>query len=131
MKTPRQLVKQALESLLRTEALDVETAACFFSPQYQQHVDGRILNYAEFLAHLAYLKSQVQQMHLQILALASHGNTVMTHHRVDVTRYQGAVARFEVLARFECIEGSIVSCYEHSRLCEGEAQYRDLGSATH
>ena len=129
MKTPCQLVQQALSQLLRPEALDADTAAQFFSPQYQQHVDGRTLNYVEFLAHLDYLKSQVQQMHLQILAIASNGNTVMTHHRVDVTRHQGTTARLEVLARFECIEGRIISCYEHSRLCDGDTQDRYLGSA--
>ncbi|SQI32655.1 Uncharacterised protein [Serratia plymuthica] len=44
-----------------------------FSEDYRQQVDGKVLDYAQFMQHMALLKQLTRSMALEIIAVAGQG----------------------------------------------------------
>ncbi|ROP60052.1 SnoaL-like protein [Enterobacter sp. BIGb0383] len=126
MNTNRRTVLEAL-AIISEPAHSPERIASWFDPDYQQQVDGHVLNYAQFLIHMATLKTLTRRMTIDVKAIADNGDTVLTHHQVNVTKQDGQTSRIEVLAHFQCREGRIVRCDELTRLLTGDPADADLG----
>ncbi|ARU93337.1 nuclear transport factor 2 family protein [Tatumella citrea] len=128
MNNPLKLVSQALETVITRPGHDESALLQFFSPEYQQCVDGKILNYQQFVSHLQRLKHHSRQMKLQIIASAESSQNVFTRHQVIVTQANGQVSEFEVMAHFELRDDRIYRCHELTRQTAGPQESRDLGS---
>ncbi|MEC5317759.1 nuclear transport factor 2 family protein [Brenneria populi subsp. brevivirga] len=102
--------------------------AAFFDAEYEQWVDGNRLCYNDFLHHMALLKQVTRSMSLTILAAAAQGDDVLTHHRVDVEKRDGARSAIEVFAHFTLRNQRIYRCSELTRLVDGAGDDADLGS---
>lgn len=100
----------------------------FFSPDYQQVVDGQALDFAGFVDHMAKLKHLTHAINLTVVAIARQNNEVLTHHLVAVSKKDGSQAHIEVFAHFTLENGLITYCEELTRLVQGTAQDSLLGS---
>lgn len=126
--SPMQLISETLKRLGRLHALALEEFGAAFAADYRQCVDGVELDRAGFLRHLEALRAATRYLEVRILAAASEGGQVFTHHLVEVEKTDGLRARVEVLARFQVADGLIRRCDELTRLLAGSAADRDLGS---
>ncbi|WBU49909.1 nuclear transport factor 2 family protein [Kosakonia pseudosacchari] len=100
----------------------------FFSPDYQQIVDGQTLDFTGFVEHMARLKHLTHAIDVTVVAIAGQNNNVLTHHRVAVSKKDGTQAHIDVFAHFTLENGLITRCEELTRLVQGTAQDRSLGS---
>ena len=126
MNNNRRTVLEAL-AIISEPAHSPERIASWFAPDYQQQVDGQVLDYAQFLIHMATLKTHTRRMTIDVKAIADNGDRVLTHHQVSVTKPDGKTSLIEVLAHFQCREGRIVRCDELTRLLTGDPADADLG----
>ncbi|NUL36954.1 nuclear transport factor 2 family protein [Kosakonia sacchari] len=100
----------------------------FFSPDYQQVVDGQLLDFTGFVEHMAKLKHLTHAIDVTVVAIAGQNNDVLTHHLVAVSKKDGTQAHIDVFAHFTLENGLITRCEELTRLVQGTAQDRSLGS---
>ena len=100
----------------------------FFSPDYQQVVDGQSLDFTGFVAHMAKLKHLTHAIDVTVVAIAGQNNDVLTHHLVAVSKKDGSQAHLDVFAHITLENGLITRCEELTRLVRGTAQDRSLGS---
>lgn len=128
MKKPDLLITAALRDVVCSPEHDEQKIARYFARNYQQVVDGKLLDYDEFVEHLALLKALTHRIQITVLASACAGDTVFTHHRVEVEKKGGKRSVIEVLARFTLVSGQIARCEELTHLISGEEGDKDLGS---
>lgn len=127
MSSNRQCVLDALHTIISDPTHSPERIARWFSPQYQQQVDGNLLNYEQFIAHMATLKAVTRAMTIDIKAIADSGDDVLTHHYARITKQDGKSSLIEVFAHFQLRAGRIVRCDELTRLLTGDPADSDLG----
>lgn len=128
MRDESQHVVDALHKIVGQPEHDENQITRYFSPAYQQVVDGKSLDYRGFVEHMALLKSLTKAMTVTVLAIAAESGTVFTHHHVRVEKQKGQQSEIEVLARFTLSAGLIVRCDELTRLVSGAHDDYDLGS---
>ena len=128
MQNTKQTVIAALQAVITNPIHDENEITAFFSLNYQQLVDGNTLDYVDFIKHMATLKQQTKHMELAIKAIVAEGDTVFTHHFVDVEKIQGEKSQFEVFAQFTLLSGKIIRCEELTRMVTGAESDNNLGS---
>ncbi|WP_312949350.1 nuclear transport factor 2 family protein [Superficieibacter sp.] len=128
MKNASKLVIEALEKVVCTSVHDENPIARYFDSSYQQVVDGHELGYNDFIKHMETLKSLAARINLTVRSVVSEGDTVFTHHFVEVEKLEGEKSEFEVLARFTVLSGKIIRCEELTRMITGGINDRDFGS---
>ncbi|WNJ98034.1 nuclear transport factor 2 family protein [Vibrio ruber] len=124
----RQLVLHALTDVMTHPKHEIHIIRTYFAEHYHQVVNGEYLDFNHFINHLALLKQETKQISLTVLAAASEGNTVLTHHQVTAEKADGTYATFEVLAHFTVADGQIIRCEELTRMITGSQSDLDLGS---
>ncbi len=128
MRKESQIVMEALREIVGSPEHDERRIARYFSPDYQQVVDGQLLDYPGFVEHMQCLKTLTTTMTVSLLASVCEGNTVFTHHHVRVLKRDGEQSDIEVMARFTLSAGLILHCDELTRLISGAADDQNLGS---
>lgn len=123
-----QRIEQALQQIVCQPEHDEALIAEYFSPHYQQWVDGKSLDFDGFVQHMAAVKAATSSVCIEIQAIAENGNEVLTHHRVSVVKPDASEAVIDVFARFTLCEGMIVRCQELTYPLSGAEEDRDLGS---
>lgn len=124
----RQHVIDALHQVVTSPVHCPASIAAFFDAGYEQWVDGNRLCYKDFLHHMALLKQVTRSMSLTILAAASQGDDVLTHHRVEVAKQDGARSTIQVFAHFTLRNQRIYRCCELTHLVDGDHHDAGLGS---
>ena len=128
MKNSIEIVINALQEVVSNPAHDEDKIKTYFSSVYQQIVDGHKLEYADFLSHMKTLKLVTSQIIINIKSVAAEGDTVFTHHFVEVKKSQDGNSQFEVFACFTLSSGKIIRCEELTRMLSGHPVDRDLAS---
>lgn len=100
----------------------------YFSPDYQQRVDGKTLNFAEFMAHVAVLKSTIQSAQVTFEQVLVNGDQWADIHYVEAIKADNSRLCVKVLAFYTFKEGKIWRIDELTHLVVGAASDRDLGS---
>lgn len=127
-KTSTALVLDALQKVVAAPQHQPTLIAKLFSADYRQQVDGKTLDYMQFVQHMALLKQLTRSMTLEMVAIAGQDDSVLTHHRVRVEKRDGSLSLVKVLAHFTVRDGKICACDELTQLLEGDRADRDLGS---
>lgn len=122
-----QRVAQALREIVCHPQHNEAKIRDYFSPDYQQYVDGETLDFAGFVSHMAKLKQLTGAIDVTLTAIAGEGANVLTHHHVTV-KQAGRQSRIDVFAHFTLHNGLIIRCEELTRLVTGTAEDRLLGS---
>ncbi|EKT56365.1 nuclear transport factor 2 family protein [Providencia sneebia] len=123
-------VQEALSQVLGENIGSIDVIEQYFSPDYIQIVDGKEINYAEFVAHLNALKDVVDTLTVTFKSIAEGKNCVHTQHIAHAKKKNGDVSEFEVFACFTLCNGKIIRCEELTRMVLGEQKDSDLGSRT-
>jgi hypothetical protein len=129
MKDYKAFIKEAFAEVLANPEFNEETIARYFGPSYQQHVDGKILNYDQFVSHMKLMKQKTTALLFDFRTVVQEGNIVFTNHIVSGTKSDGTTAEAHLIAEFHIENDQIVYCSELSRLISGTEEDRDLGSA--
>lgn len=128
MTNSTEFITQALQAVISRPEHDLRVIETFFGPNYRQTVDGIELDYMHFVAHMAKLKQITDTMELTILTIAQQGDTVLSHHVVNVVKTNGLQLLTEVFASFTLEKGRIVACQELTRAIGGSEEDKRLGS---
>ncbi|MHC0025516.1 nuclear transport factor 2 family protein [Enterobacter vonholyi] len=118
----------ALQTLIADPLHDENTIAAFFSPDYQQCVDGKQLDYNGFITHMKAIKSHTKRMSISFKSVVSENDKVFTHHYVNVENNRGDKSEFEVFSCFTMSSEKIICCEELTRMINGLPEDSDLGS---
>ncbi len=100
----------------------------YFTPDYQQQVDGKILNFAEFIAHVEALKSTLISGTVTFERVLVNGPHWADIHYVDAVKRDGRPLRVKVLAFYTLTHGKISRIDELTHMEVGDEADRDLGS---
>ncbi|WP_042416442.1 nuclear transport factor 2 family protein [Streptacidiphilus anmyonensis] len=124
-------IRTALTDLLLTPGLALEEAVDrHFAPDYRQRTDGRWDDRAEFLAHIAHLRTVVADGSVEVHDELVSGDRYADRHTVSVTKTDGSTVRMEVYLFAEFApDGRFRRIEETTLLLEGGDDDRDLGSA--
>lgn len=125
-----QIVAGALQAIVCNPIHDESRIKTFFSPSYQQRVDGKALDFQGFINHMAKLKQITHTINVSVVAIAEQHDEVLTHHIVDVEKNDGRAARVEVFAHFTVQNGFITRCEELTRPIAGNDEDKELGSVS-
>lgn len=101
----------------------------YFSKDYVQHVDGKVLHYEEFVKHVRVVKEATERLEFEFKTVVMEGRVVFTNHVVRVRTKEGREMHGQVIGEFRFDEGGKVCyCDELTRMESGEEGDRDLGS---
>ncbi|MDA0911127.1 MAG: nuclear transport factor 2 family protein, partial [Proteobacteria bacterium] len=100
----------------------------YFHPDYTQYVDGKILKFDNFIAHIKALKSTVSQVKIHFEHLIEEGNKVCSVHYPEAEKINGMIIKAKVIAMFEFKGDQLILCDELTHLIEGDKEDEDLGS---
>jgi ketosteroid isomerase-like protein len=120
----KEVFKNTVENMDATE----ETYSQYFSQDYIQHVDGKTLDYNDFVAHMKAQKNVIQSAKITFKHIIVEGDTVATVHLVNGVKKDGGIIEAQVNALFQIKNKKIVLCDELTHLIKGEKSDRDLGS---
>lgn len=126
----RQLVRQALDSVLGKQIGSIPVIEQFFSRNYIQVVDGKEIDFDEFVAHMKVLKEATESITITIKSIAEGDHSVHTQHFAKALKKDGSYSEYEVFACFTILDNKIVRCEELTRMIQGGKSDRDLGSRT-
>jgi predicted SnoaL-like aldol condensation-catalyzing enzyme len=82
----KELVKKAFEDLFEAEKLDENFISHYFHPEYKQYVDGKELNYEQFVAHMKAVKNSAKKAKVTFKHLIAEGNRVCSVHIAEGTK---------------------------------------------
>ncbi len=111
---------------LFTDDIAVEA---LFRADYQQHSDGKTLNFADFKRHLSYLRQRVSKIQFNVLDVCLHEDTLGERHLVTITHLDQTESQLEVYMFIRFRDKKIESTHEVTRLVAGNITDRELASA--
>ncbi|WP_440616202.1 nuclear transport factor 2 family protein [Cysteiniphilum sp. 6C5] len=122
-----QLVK-IFREIFEKDEFDEADIHKYFHPDYTQHVDGKVLKFDDFLAHIKSLKAAVNKVNIHFEHLIEDGNRVCSVHYPEAQKVNGMTIKAKVIAMFEFKEDQLIFCDELTHLIQGEEDDADLGS---
>ena len=128
MEHHKQLIRDAFAAVIENPQYDETAIRRYFSPDYVQQVDGKILSFDQFRQHMKVLKETVSAVAVHFDTLAAENEIVFSNHRVTASRSDGQTGEMQVIAEFHIHNGQINYCNELTHLIKGDAEDRDLGS---
>ena len=124
----KKIIKSSFTELLEKPGFDPSLFENFFSREYIQYVDGKILDYTGLLEHAKTLKSRVKDIKVSYEHLIEEGNKVCSVHIVEAIRDNQPV-KMKIIALFAFENDKIILCDELTYMLLGDESDRDLGSA--
>lgn len=124
------LIKQMFRDMFESDSFDERVIDGYFSRKYVQHADGATLNFDGFVDHVRELKRTVSKLDVTFEQMVAEGDKVMEIHRVKGEKRDGTKFTVRLMSFWLIENGKIVLCDELSRLEQGAAEDRDLGSRT-
>lgn len=121
-------IKEVFTNTIENMHTKEETYASYFSEDYVQYVDGKILKYNDFIAHMKAQKNVMKSIKVTFKYIVVEGATVATVHLIDGIKKDGGVIQVQVNALFQIKDKKMISCDELTYLIKGEKSDKDLGS---
>jgi len=109
-------------------AESAEQTGRYFSADYQQHADGKVLDHRLFVAHARTLKETLQSATVTFEKIIASGESLASVHIVDAVKHNGQSMKVKVIALYEIRDGLISRVDELSHLLEGSESDKDLGT---
>lgn len=124
----KKYIRTMFAEVLENQNASIETYEKYFAKDYIQHVDGKTINYAQFVAHMTALKSSVQNIRVDFKRIIAENNNIISIHHVHATKQDGNQIEAKVIAHFQLRDDKIILCDELTHLLKGEHADKDLGS---
>jgi hypothetical protein len=128
MQDHKKLLREIFQNIFESTGHDEGIIKRYFSPDYEQQVDGKILHFEEFTKHIKVVKDAIASMAITFDAIVQENDVVFTNHRVKATTNEGLTSEVQVMAEFHIKDGQINYCNELSRQISGDPKDGDLGS---
>ncbi|MEV7545698.1 nuclear transport factor 2 family protein [Streptomyces sp. NPDC089915] len=128
---PRTGIKSALTDLLLNHDLTLpEAADRHFTPDYRQRTDGAWADRAQFLDHIAHLRTLVATAEIEVHEELRDGHKYADRHTCHITKKDGGRVSMEVYVFADLApDGRFRRIEETTLLLKGTDADRDLGSA--
>lgn len=124
----KQLIKNMFHDVFEDTNASEITYEKYFSKDYVQYVDGKTLNYDDFVNHMRALKSALKSAKITFKYIVGEGDKVATIHIAQGIKKNGGTVETQVNAFFQIKNNKIILCDELTRLIKGEETDKDLGS---
>lgn len=124
----REFIQEAFSNILEKSTVAENVFEQYFSKDYVQCVDGKKLNYDDFVQHIKTLKSVMKTMNVSFKQMVVEEDWIATLHIVDGVKHSNEAIQVQVNAFMKIREGKIVWCDELTYLIKGEHNDKDLGS---
>lgn len=124
----KEFISEALKTVIEDMSAGESVISRYFSPDYVQYVDGQVLNYQDFLKHMAKQKTMLKSAIVSVERCIAEGNAVSTVHHVQAAKKDGSVIEAKVIAHFHLKDGRIVLCDELTKILKGSKEDQNLGS---
>lgn len=121
------ILKSLFEDLFNPEK-GIEAITSYFSPQYTQWVDGKLLDFDAFIQHVKALKEVIATANVEFKEYLENGNTVADIHEVFLTKKTGEKLHVRVMAFFTFENQQILATRELTHLLSGDEADQDIGS---
>ena len=105
-----------------------EFANKYMTPDYVQHVDGKTLDFEEFVNHLGVLRREFKEVDVIVHDVAVSGNKIADIHYVTAVKHDGGIVKAKVIGFFYMRGDKVAKLDELTYLIEGDEEDRDLGS---
>lgn len=124
-------IKAALTALLLDEDITLEEAADrHFTPDYRQRTDGEWADRAEFLDHIAHLRTLVAGGEIEVHEELYDGSKYADRHTCHITKKDGSTVSMEVYVFADLApDGRFRRIEETTLMLKGSDADRNLGSA--
>ncbi|MEU9988840.1 nuclear transport factor 2 family protein [Streptomyces sp. NPDC048045] len=124
-------IKAALTDLLLDEDITLtEAADRHFTPDYRQRTDGEWADRAEFLDHIAHLRTLVADGEVEVHEELYDGAKYADRHTCHITKKDGSTVSMEVYVFADLSpDGRFQRIEETTLLLKGSDADRNLGSA--
>lgn len=124
----KKFIKEVFINLIVNRDADEKTYAKYFSKDYIQYVDGKILDYDHFVRHMKTLAATIKSAQVTFKHIITEGDKVATIHRVNAIKHDGSQIEVQVNALFQIKNNKIILCDELTYLIQGEKSDKDLAS---
>jgi ketosteroid isomerase-like protein len=98
----RRFLEEAFGRLFDPESTE-EQMLEFFSPRYEQDLNGKVYTFREFMDGVAGLKKQLKSTRVRFTRVVSSGNVIAEVHVVEAVKKDGSAMKFKVMA-FQTVE---------------------------
>lgn len=122
------LLKNAISDIFDGDTVDENVVAKYFSKDYIQYVDGKTLDYQQFIEHLHTQRKTVYNIRFTFEHLVSEGDKVVSIHYPEADKRSGGRIKAKVIALFIIKNNKIILCDELTHLIVGDKEDHDLGS---
>ncbi|MFI6449485.1 nuclear transport factor 2 family protein [Kitasatospora sp. NPDC050543] len=124
-------IKAAITDLLLNEDITLEEAADrHFTPDYRQRTDGEWADRAEFLDHIAHLRTLVAGGEIEVHEELYDGSKYADRHTCHITKKDGSTVSMEVYVFADLVpDGRFQRIEETTLMLKGSDADRNLGSA--
>ena len=123
-----QIIKGSFREIVENPIFDRRLVDKYFSADYEQHVDGKDLTFANFLKHMEAQKKVTKSVTITFKTIAQQDDVVFTNHYATARKQDGSEAKVHVIAKFKLKDGKICYCDELTHMLSGDETDRDLGS---
>ena len=123
----KELIREAFKQVFGSATFSEDVIAQYFTSNYQQWVDGRCLNFKDFVQHIKAQKARVEAVSIEFKSLIAEGNRVASVHLIDAVTVTGNPVKGRVMAVFTIENDKIAHCEELTFIEEAEDGDRDLG----
>lgn len=126
-KALKKVIEASFKSATDMNAAD-DSYALHHSKDYVQHVDGKVLNYEEYVTHKKAIKKTIKSLKVVFHDMLFEGNKVVTRHTAYAVKNDDKEIEVQVIAIFEIKGDKIIACDELTFMQKGERPDRDFGS---
>lgn len=124
----KDLLKEAFRNIIEAPVVDEKQIARYFSQDYIQHVDGKTINYTQFVSHIHTQRKTLASIKVTFLNVVSEGDTVFSNHLIRAHTKDGRILHGKVIGEFTIRDGKITGCDELTHIVGGTEEDQDLGS---
>ena len=122
------LLRRMFAEVFIPPAYDEAAIHRYFSNDYRQSVDGRVLDLNQLCQHVRVQKQALKELKIEFKTLLSGCDVVFSNHVARAESMDGRSIQIHVIAEFRFRDGKIIACDELSHLIDGDPHDGDLGS---
>jgi ketosteroid isomerase-like protein len=124
-------IEAAMTDLLFNGDLTLEQAVDrHFTAEYRQRTDGEWADRAQFLEHIAHLRTLVAGGHVEVHEELYDGSKYADRHTAHITKKDGTSVRMEVYVFADlAADGRFSRIEETTLMLQGSSSDRNIGSA--
>lgn len=126
--TPKQMHRWIQEALHYGFDMKTRDYTKYMSPNYIEHIDGKVFNFKQWLHHMNGLKHLMRSYTLTFDEIVAEKNQVATSYVVHATKKDGTKLDIRIIAIFKIKNGKMIYCDELTHVLRGSQADREIGS---